>query len=67
MLLMVTLYESEIAMLVQLLFTSKCNGEPIGLNVGLSFFKTTKTQSLRVCLVIVFSLYFLFSKTIFYF
>ena len=34
MLLMVTLYESEIAMFVQLIFTSKCNGELIGLNVG---------------------------------
>ena len=54
MLLIVTLYESEIAMLVQLLFTSKCNGEPIGLNVGLSFFKTTKTQSLRLGWDLVF-------------
>lgn len=54
MLLMVTLYESEIAMFVQLIFTSKCNGELIGLNVGLSFFKTTKTQSLRLGWDLVF-------------
>ena len=54
MLLMVTLYESEIAMFVQLIFTSKCNGELIGLNVGLSFFKTAKTQSLRLGWDLVF-------------
>ena len=54
MLLMVTLYESEIAVFVQLLFTGKCNGEPIRLNVGSSLLKNAKTQSLRLGWDLVF-------------
>lgn len=45
MLLIVILYESEIAMLVHLLCTGKCNGEPIGLTVGLGFFKPLKPKT----------------------